>query len=76
VAEPAAAVAASPAPAPVAQAPAPDPESQCAGRNFISKARCMSTQCQQPENRMHAQCEGVRRQQQIEEEKRNPANPT
>jgi hypothetical protein len=36
----------------------------------------MATQCQRPENRTHAQCEGVRRQQQIEEEKRNPANST
>ena len=72
-AEPVAAVAA-PAPPPVAPAPSPDPENQCAGRNFISKAQCMATQCQKPENRTHVQCEGVRRQQRLEEEKRNPSN--
>jgi hypothetical protein len=32
----------------------------------------MATQCAKPEFRPTAQCDAVRRQQQIEEEKRNP----
>ena len=51
----------------------PEPQSQCAGRNFISAAWCMATQCRKPEYRTHAQCEAVRRQQQLEEDKRNPS---
>ncbi|MDM0014222.1 zinc ribbon domain-containing protein [Variovorax sp. J22P168] len=65
-----------PAPEPPAPAPAPPPpptpQAQCAGMNFIARAQCMATQCARPEMRAHAQCEAVRRQQQIEEEKRNP----
>ncbi|KPV03654.1 hypothetical protein APR51_44630 [Variovorax paradoxus] len=57
-------------PAPAA-APA-DPQSQCGDRNFIARAQCMAAQCAKPEFRGHAQCEAVRRQQQLEEEKRNP----
>ena len=71
--EPAPAVAAAqPAPAPE-PAPPPEPRSQCAGRNFISTAGCMAAQCQKAEYRAHPQCEAVRRQQQLEEEKRNPS---
>jgi hypothetical protein len=44
----------------------------CGDRNFIAKAQCMATQCLRPEFKAHAQCEAVRRQQRIEEEKRNP----
>jgi hypothetical protein len=58
-----------PAPAPVAAA---SPQSQCGDLNFFSRSRCMVSQCARPEFRNHAQCEAVRRQQQIEEEKRNP----
>jgi hypothetical protein len=68
--EPAAAVAApAPAPAPVAAA---EPQAMCGDRNFIAKAQCMAAQCLKPEFKAHAQCEAVRRQQRIEEEKRNP----
>ncbi|MFS2053993.1 hypothetical protein ACEN8K_34725, partial [Variovorax sp. CT11-76] len=49
-----------------------DPQSQCGDRNFIARAQCMAAQCAKPEFRGHAQCEAVRRQQQLEEEKRNP----
>ncbi|WP_369649386.1 MULTISPECIES: hypothetical protein [unclassified Variovorax] len=68
-----------PAPAPVAAAPsspaaaAPaDPLALCGDRNFIAKAQCMAAQCLKPEHKPHAQCEAVRRQQRLEEEKRNP----
>jgi hypothetical protein len=44
----------------------------CGDRNFIAKAQCMATQCLKPEFKPHAQCDAVRRQQRIEEEKRNP----
>ena len=70
---------AAPAPAPVAvAAPTPpvapaSPESACAGQGFFGRARCMATQCAKAEYRTHAQCEAVRRQQQIDEEKRNPS---
>ncbi|MGE8201713.1 zinc ribbon domain-containing protein [Variovorax sp. 2RAF20] len=68
--EPAAVVAApAPAPAPVAAA---EPQAMCGDRNFIAKAQCMAAQCLKPEFKAHAQCEAVRRQQRIEEEKRNP----
>ncbi|WP_242630941.1 hypothetical protein [Variovorax paradoxus] len=71
VPEAAPAVAAAPAPQPVAAAPA-DPQSICGDRNFIAKAQCMAAQCLKAEFKPHAQCEAVRRQQRIEEEKRNP----
>ncbi|BEP72156.1 MULTISPECIES: zinc ribbon domain-containing protein [unclassified Variovorax] len=69
----AAPVAAAPAPAPATPAPPADPQAQCGDRNFIAKAQCMAAQCVKPEYRSHAQCEAVRRQQRIEEEKRNPS---
>jgi hypothetical protein len=66
---PATAPAPSAAPAPAASA---DPQGMCGDRNFIAKAQCMAAQCLKPEYKAHAQCEAVRRQQRIEEEKRNP----
>ena len=42
------------------------------GLNFIARAQCMVTQCARPEFKATAPCDAVRRQQQIEEEKRNP----
>jgi hypothetical protein len=33
----------------------------------------MAAQCARPENKANAQCEAVRRQQRIDEEKRNPS---
>jgi len=70
---------ADPAPAPAAVPPSPpaaaaptDPQALCGDRNFIAKAQCMAAQCLKPEYKPHAQCEAVRRQQRIEEEKRNP----
>jgi len=66
---PAPAVAPPSSPAPAAPA---DPLALCGDRNFIAKAQCMAAQCVKPEYRAHAQCEAVRRQQRIEEEKRNP----
>ncbi|MDQ0611547.1 hypothetical protein QFZ83_005718 [Variovorax sp. W1I1] len=64
-----AAPAAPPPPAPAAPS---EPQALCGDRNFIAKAQCMATQCLKPEFKAHAQCEAVRRQQRIEEEKRNP----
>ena len=75
-----------PAPAPVAALPAaapeepappplatpPSPQSQCAGLNFFARAQCLAAQCAKPELKSDAQCEAVRRQQRIEEERRNP----
>ncbi|MBU1358181.1 MAG: hypothetical protein KKC79_20215 [Gammaproteobacteria bacterium] len=49
-----------------------EPRAQCQGMNFISAARCMAAQCLRSEFKPHAQCEAVRRQQRLEEEKRNP----
>jgi len=69
--EAAPAAAAAPVPQPAAAGPA-DPQSICGDRNFIAKAQCMAAQCLKPEFKPHAQCEAVRRQQRIEEEKRNP----
>ncbi|MGJ7502469.1 zinc ribbon domain-containing protein [Variovorax sp. ZT5P49] len=69
--EPAAPVAA-PAPPPAPAAPA-EPQAMCGDRNFIAKAQCMAAQCLKPEFKAHAQCEAVRRQQRLEEEKRNPS---
>jgi hypothetical protein len=70
-----------PAPTPgavVAAAPAepvapPSPDAACAGQGFFGRSRCMVAQCAKPELRASAQCEAVRRQQQIDEEKRNPS---
>lgn len=64
-------VAAAPPPLPAAAAPA-EPQAQCGDRNFIAKAQCMAAQCLKPEYKAHAQCDAVRRQQRLEEEKRNP----
>ncbi|MBS0341819.1 MAG: hypothetical protein JSS56_14955 [Proteobacteria bacterium] len=64
--------------APIAPVPAheaarlPTPQEICAGRNFIARAQCMADQCARPEVARHPQCEAVRQQQRIEEEKRNP----
>jgi hypothetical protein len=69
--EPVAPVAAA-APPPPAPAPPPEPAAQCGDRNFIAKAQCMAAQCLKPEYKAHGQCEAVRRQQRLEEEKRNP----
>jgi cytoskeletal protein RodZ len=69
--EPAPAIAA-PAPPPPVPAPPAEPQAQCGDRNFIAKAQCMAAQCLRPEFKAHAQCEAVRRQQRLEEEKRNP----
>ncbi|MEJ8845324.1 hypothetical protein [Variovorax rhizosphaerae] len=52
--------------------PPPDPESVCGRLNFIAKALCMADQCAKAEFKATAQCEAVRAQQRIEEEKRNP----
>jgi hypothetical protein len=61
-----------PAPAPAPVEP-PAPLALCGDLNFFSRARCMADQCAKPEYKSHAQCEAVRRQQQIDEEKRNPS---
>jgi hypothetical protein len=66
-----AALPAAPAPAP-APVRSPSPQESCGSLNFIAKAQCMATQCARPELAAHAQCEAVRRQQRLEEEKRNP----
>lgn len=58
-----------PAPEPVR---APTPQESCAGRNFVARAQCMAEQCARPDVARHPQCEAVRQQQRIEEEKRNP----
>ena len=77
-AQPPAPVAALPAPAPAEPAPPPppaappSPQLQCAGLNFFARAQCLAAQCAKPELKSNAQCEAVRRQQQIEEERRNP----
>ncbi|MBJ2155990.1 zinc ribbon domain-containing protein [Variovorax sp. IB41] len=64
--------AAAPAPPPAAPAAPAEPQALCGDRNFIAKAQCMAAQCVKPEFKAHAQCEAVRRQQRLEEEKRNP----
>lgn len=66
-----------PRPATAASPPAPssgpaDPQSACAGRNFIATAQCMAVQCGRAEFASHPQCAAVRRQQRLEEERRNP----
>jgi hypothetical protein len=60
------------APQPAAPAAPAEPQALCGDRNFIAKAQCMATQCLKPEFKAHAQCDAVRRQQRLEEEKRNP----
>lgn len=67
-----AAPAVAPAPPPPAPAPPAEPQALCGDRNFIAKAQCMAAQCLKAEYKAHAQCEAVRRQQRLEEEKRNP----
>ena len=62
-------VAAAPQPEPAAPA---SPEAACAGQGFFGRSRCLVAQCGKAEYRTHGQCDAVRRQQQIEEEKRNP----
>jgi hypothetical protein len=70
---PAATIAPEPAPPPAPEPAAPaSPQSLCAGMNFIARAQCLAAQCAKADYKAHAQCEAVRRQQQIEEEKRNP----
>ncbi|CAN7456817.1 hypothetical protein LJR290_002978 [Variovorax sp. LjRoot290] len=51
------------------------PGQACSGMNFVVAARCMAAQCEKAEFRAHAQCTAVRRQQLLEEQKRNPAAP-
>lgn len=61
-------------PAPVAELPtaAANPRTQCDGRNFFASASCMAAQCAKPVHRQHPECEAVRRQQRLMDEKRNP----
>jgi hypothetical protein len=54
---------------------ASEPASACANMNLIAASRCMAAQCLKAEFKPHPQCEAVRRQQQLEEQKRNPAAP-
>lgn len=65
-------------PAPPAPAPEPvripTPQEACAGRNFIARAQCLAEQCGRADMANNSQCEAVRRQQRIEEERRNPTN--
>ncbi|MDM0073674.1 hypothetical protein QTH90_04745 [Variovorax sp. J2P1-59] len=68
------------APPPVVEAPKPkpvpaEPRAACSAMNFIAAAQCMARQCVKPEFKAHPQCEAVRRQQRLEEEKRNPVAP-
>jgi hypothetical protein len=73
VPQPSATPVSEPAPPPPSEPVAPaSPQSLCAGLNFFARAQCMASQCAKADFRSHAQCEAVRRQQQIEEEKRNP----
>lgn len=55
--------------------PAADPKASCEAMNFIAAAQCMAAQCLKPAFKSHAQCETVRRRQQLEEAKRNPLAP-
>ncbi|WP_068676687.1 MULTISPECIES: hypothetical protein [unclassified Variovorax] len=61
------------APVPVEPVAPPNPGVACAGQGFFGRTRCMVAQCARAEYRTHAQCDAVRRQQQIDEEKRNPS---
>lgn len=51
------------------------PGQACSGMNFVLAARCMAAQCEKAEFRAHAQCTAMRRQQLLEEQKRNPVAP-
>ena len=75
VAVAAAPVVAAPAPIPSPEPPPPPavPQAECAGRNFIAMAQCMVNQCAKAEFKAHPQCDAVRKQQRIDEEKRNPS---
>jgi hypothetical protein len=59
--------------APAQPAAPASPEAACASQGFFGRARCMAAQCAKAEYRASAQCDAVRRQQQIDEEKRNPS---
>lgn len=61
-------------PPPVVPSAPADPGQACTGRNFIATAQCLAKQCGMSEFSAHPRCDAVRRQQQIEEEKRNPVN--
>ncbi|VTU34640.1 hypothetical protein SRS16CHR_05529 [Variovorax sp. SRS16] len=67
-------VAAPPPPEAVAPPPAapPNPQTACADLSFFARARCMAAQCAKADFKASPQCDAVRRQQQIDEEKRNP----
>jgi len=72
----AAPVTAAPTPVPALEPPPPPPaapQAECAGRNFIAMAQCMVNQCAKAEFKSHPQCDAVRKQQRIDEEKRNPS---
>ena len=72
----AAPVTAAPTPVPAPEPPLPPPaapQAECAGRNFIAMAQCMVNQCAKAEFKSHPQCDAVRKQQRIDEEKRNPS---
>lgn len=62
-----------PAPLPLPPLPPVAPQAECAGRNFFAMAQCMVGQCAKAEFKSHPQCEAVRKQQRIDEEKRNPS---
>ncbi|MDM0055087.1 zinc ribbon domain-containing protein [Variovorax fucosicus] len=62
-----------PAPPPAAPPPPANPQTACAGRNFVALAQCMASQCAKAEFKATAQCDAVRAQQRLEEEKRNPS---
>jgi hypothetical protein len=74
VVAPPVAVVATPPPAPAVPPPVepPNPQTACTGLNFFARARCMVTQCAKADFKASPQCEAVHRQQQIDEEKRNP----
>lgn len=63
-----------PAPEPVEPPPPADPGQACASRGFFATAQCLVAQCAKPEFSAHARCDAVRKQQRIDEEKRNPSN--
>lgn len=48
------------------------PRAQCGSLGFFAVQRCLSEQCAKPGMRAHADCDAVRRQQALMEEKRNP----
>jgi hypothetical protein len=58
---------------PIEPAAPSNPDAACAGQGFFGRTRCMVAQCAKAEYRTHGQCDAVRRQQQIDEEKRNPS---